>query len=142
MKASKKFGAFVFFHYIYNHMKLDSLRTLVKEELSKKLNEEYQDKFKMVGMLITNIKKRPQKEIFSDIRSIPGITVASVKEPMEYSEQNTEKFQSIMTVKVDGHPWIVSSGFDRSKMEDIRKAILKVEGVLSYNVNSDNISAL
>jgi ribosome recycling factor len=123
-------------------MKLNNLRTLVKEELSKRLNEEYQDKFKMVGMLITNIKKRPQKEIFSDIRSIPGITVASVKEPMEYSEQNTEKFQSIMTVKVDGHPWIVSSGFDRSKMEDIRKAILKVEGVLSYNVNSDNISSL
>jgi hypothetical protein len=123
-------------------MKLDSLRTLIKEELSKRLNEEYQDKFKMVGMLVTNIKKRPQKEIFSDIRSIPGVTVASVKEPMEYSEQNTEKFQSIMTVKVDGHPWITSSGFDRSKMEDIRKAILKVEGVLSYNVNSDNISSL
>jgi len=96
----------------------------------------------MVGMLITNIKKRPQKEIFSDIRSIPGITVASVKEPMEYSEQDTEKFQSIMTVKVDGYPWITKGGFDRSKMEDVRKAILKVEGVLSYNVNSDNISAL
>ncbi len=112
-----------------------------QEEQSEE-NEEYQDKFKMVGMLITNIKKRPQKEIFSDIRSIPGVTVASVKEPMEYSEQDTEKFQSIMTVKVDGHPWIASSGFDRSKMEDIRKAILKVEGVLSYNVNPDNISAL
>jgi len=123
-------------------MKLNHLRTLVKEELSKKLNEEYQDKFKMVGMLITNIKKRPQKEIFSDIRSIPGVTVASVKEPMEYAEQDTEKFQSIMTVKVDGHPWITKGGFDRSKMEEIRKAILKVEGVLSYNVNSDNISAL
>jgi hypothetical protein len=27
-------------------------------------------------------------------------------------------------------------------MEDIRKAILKVEGVLSYNVNPDNISSL
>jgi hypothetical protein len=122
-------------------MKLDNLRTLVKEELNKRLNEEYQDKFKMVGLLITNIKKRPQKEIFSDIRSIPGVTVASVKEPMEYSEQNTERFQSIMTVKVDGHPWITKGGFDRSKMEDIRKAILKVEGVLSYNVNSDNISS-
>jgi len=123
-------------------MKLDSLRTLVKEELSKRLNEEYQDKFKMVGMLITNIKKRPQKEIFSDIRSIPGVTVASAKEPMDYSEQNTEKFQTVLTIKVDGHPWITSSGFDRSKMEDIRKAILKVEGVLSYNVNPDNISPL
>jgi 2-oxo-4-hydroxy-4-carboxy--5-ureidoimidazoline (OHCU) decarboxylase len=123
-------------------MKLDNLRTLVKEELNKQLNEEYQDKFKMVGMLITNIKKRPQKEIFSDIRSIPGVTVASVKEPMEYSEQDTEKFQSIMTVKVDGHPWIAKGGFDRSKMEDVRKAILKVEGVLSYNVNPDNVSTI
>jgi hypothetical protein len=123
-------------------MKLDHLRILVKEELSKKLNEEYQDKFKMVGMLITNIKKRPQKEIFSDIRSIPGITVASVKEPMEYSEQDTERFQSILTVKVDGHPWIKKGGFDRTKMEDIRKAILKVEGVLSYGVNPDNISTI
>jgi hypothetical protein len=123
-------------------MKLENLRTLVKEELSRKLNEEYQDKFKMIGMLITNIKKRPQKEIFSDIRSIPGVTVASVKEPMEYSEQDTEKFQSIMTVKVDGHPWIAKGGFDRSKMEEIRKEILKVDGVLSFNVNPDNITTL
>ena len=44
-------------------MKLNNLRALVKEELSKKLNEEYQDKFKMIGMLITNIDLRPQKEI-------------------------------------------------------------------------------
>jgi len=123
-------------------MKLENLRTLVKEELSRKLNEEYQDKFKMVGMLITNIKKRPQKEIFSDIRSLPGITVASAKEPMEYSEQNTEKFQTIVTIKVDGHPWIVKGGFDRSKMEEIRKEILKIEGVLSFNVNPDNITTL
>jgi len=123
-------------------MKFNQLRTLVKEELSRKLNEEYQDKFKMIGMIITNIKKRPQKEIFSDIRSLPGITIASAKEPMEYSEQNTKKFQTILTVKVDGHPWIVKGGFNRSKMEEIRKEILKIEGVLSYNVNPDNITTL
>jgi len=123
-------------------MKLDQLRNLIKEELNKTLNEEYQDKFKMVGLLISNIKLRPQKEIFSDIRSIPGITVASAKEPLDYSEQNTEKFQTIMTIKVDGHPWIAKGGFDRSKMEEIRKEILKVKGVLSYNVNPDNITTL
>ena len=123
-------------------MKLDNLRQLVKEELKRTLNEDYQDKYKMVGMIITNIKKRPQKEIFSDIRSIPGITVASSKEPMEYSEQNTEKFQTILTIKVDGYPWIAKGGFDRSKMEEIRKEILKVKGVLSYNVNPDNITTL
>ena len=123
-------------------MKLDNLRQLVKEELRKTLNEEYQDKYKMVGMLISNIKKRPQKEIFSDIRSIPGITVASAKEPMEYSEQDTEKFQTVLTVKVDGHPWISKGGFDKSKMDEIRKEILKVEGVLSFSVNPDNITSL
>ena len=123
-------------------MKLNHLRTLVKEELSKKLNEEYQDKYKMIGMIITNIKLRPQKEIFSDIRSLPGITVASAKEPLEYSEQNTEKFQTILTIKVDGHPWITKGGFDRSKMEEIRKEILKIKGVLSFNVNPDNITSL
>jgi len=123
-------------------MKFNQLRALVKEELSRKLNEEYQDKFKMVGMIITNIKKRPQKEIFSDIRSLPGVTIASAKEPMDYSEQNTEKFQTIVTIKVDGHPWIVKGGFDRSKMEEIRKEILKIEGVLSFNVNPDNITTL
>jgi hypothetical protein len=123
-------------------MKFTQLHNLIKEELVKILNEEYQDKFKMTGTLITNIKQRPQKEIFSDIRSIPGVTVASSKEPMEYSAQNTEKFQSILTIKVDGYPWITKGGFDRSKMEEIRKAILKVEGVLSYNVNPDNITSL
>lgn len=123
-------------------MKLSQLHNLVKEELKKTLNEEYQDKFKMVGMLITNIKKRPQKEIFSDIRSIPGVTVASSKEPMEYNEQDTEKFQTVLTIKVDGHPWISKGGFTRDKMNEVRKEILRVPGVLSYNVNPDNITTL
>ena len=123
-------------------MKLDNLRALVKETLNHRLTEEYQDKFKMIGMLITNIDLRPQKEIYSDIRSIPGITVISSKEPLEFSQQDQSKFQALMTVKVDGHPWISKGGFDRSKMLEIRKEILKVEGVLSFNVNPDNITTL
>jgi hypothetical protein len=123
-------------------MKLNNLRTLVKEELKRKLNEEYQDKYKMVGTLISNIKQRPQKEIFSDIRAITGISVVSSKEPMEYSEQNTEKFQTILTIKVDGYPWITKGGFDKTKMQEIAAQIRKVPGVISFNVADDNISAL
>jgi hypothetical protein len=123
-------------------MKLDRLHKLVKEGLNNILNEEYQDKYKMVGMLLTNITARPQKEIFSDIRSLPGVTIASAKEPLDYSEQNTERFQTILTIKVDGHPWITRGGFDKSKMDEIRKEILKIKGVLSYNVNPDNITTL
>ena len=123
-------------------MKLNNLRALVKETLNHRLTEEYQDKFKLIGMLITNIDLRPQKEIYSDIRSIPGITVISSKEPLEFSQQDQSKFQALMTVKVDGHPWIAKGGFDRSRMLEIRKEILKVEGVLSFNVNPDNITTL
>ena len=123
-------------------MKLTALRTLVKEELNKKLNEEYQDKFKMVGTLISNIESRPQKEIYSDIRAITGISVLSSKEPLEYSEQNTTKFQSVITVKVDGYPFITKGGFDRSKMSEIAAQIRKVPGVVAFNFNPDNISAL
>ena len=123
-------------------MKLTALRTLVKEELKRTLSEEYQDKFKMVGMLISNIKQRPQKEIYSDIRSITGISVISSKEPIEYAQQNTEKFQSILTVKVDGYPWITKGGFDRKKMEEISAMIRKVPGVTSFNINPDNITSL
>jgi len=123
-------------------MKLTALRTLVKEELKRTLSEEYQDKFKMVGMLISNIKQRPQKEIYSDIRAITGISVISSKEPIEYAQQNTERFQSILTVKVDGYPWITKGGFDRSKMEEIAALIRKVPGVISFNINPDNITSL
>jgi uncharacterized pyridoxal phosphate-containing UPF0001 family protein len=123
-------------------MKLDALRTLVKEELNKKLNEEYQDKYKMVGMLISNIQQRPQKEIYSDIRAITGISVISSKEPIEYSQQDTSKFKSILTVKVDGYPWITKGGFNRSKMEEIAAQIRKVPKVTSFNINPDNITTL
>jgi hypothetical protein len=123
-------------------MKLDNLRTLVKEELKRKLNEEYQDKYKMVGTLVSNIEARPQKEIYSDIRSITGISVISSKEPLEYSEQDTTKFQSILTVKVDGYPFIAKGGFDRNKMSEIAAQIRKVPGVISFNFNPDNISTL
>jgi hypothetical protein len=123
-------------------MKLNALRTLVQEELKRSLNEEYQDKFKMVGMLISNIEQRPQKEIYSDIRAITGISVISSKEPLEYSEQDTTKFQSILTVKVDGYPFITKGGFDRNKMAEIAAQVRKVPGVISFNFNPDNVSAL
>ena len=132
-------------HYIYNiyiQMKYNSLRTLVKEELNKAINEEYQDKYKMVGTLITDIKERPQKEIYSDIRAIPGITVISSEEPLSYKEQDLNKFKAILSVKVDGYPFITKGGFDREKMMDIAQDIRKVPGVKAFFTKDDNISSL
>ena len=123
-------------------MKIENLRTLVKEELKKTLNEDYQDKFKMIGTLITNIKERPQKEIYSDIRAIPGITVISSTEPLEYSEQDKTKFKTTLSVKVDGYPWITKGGFTREKLKDIAEDIKKVPGVKAFFTKDENISTL
>ena len=113
-------------------MKLNNLQSLIKEELKKALKEEYKDKFKMVGTLITDLDIRPQKEIYSDIRALPGVTVISSVEPISYAEQDKNKFKAILTVKVDGYPWITKGGFGREKMDDIASNIRKVPGVKSF----------
>jgi hypothetical protein len=118
------------------------LRDLIREQLSIRLNEDYQDKFKMVGPLIINIEKRNQKEIASDIRSITGVTIVSTKEIMPYNEQDTKNFKQVLTVKVDGYPFIKAGGFSRDKMQDIIGAIRRIEGVVSFSVNPDDISAI
>jgi hypothetical protein len=123
-------------------MKYNSLRTLIKEELKKAINEEYQDKYKMVGTLITDIKERPQKEIYSDIRAIPGITVISSEEPLAYKDQDLNKFKAILSVKVDGYPWITKGGFTREKMMEIAQDIRKVPGVKAFFTKDDNVSSL
>jgi hypothetical protein len=118
------------------------LRDLIREQLSIRLNEDYQDKYKMVGPLIINIEKRNQKEIASDIRSITGVTIVSTKEIMPYNEQDTKNFKQVLTVKVDGYPFIKAGGFSRDKMQDIIGAIRRIEGVVSFSVNPDDISAI
>lgn len=123
-------------------MKLNNLQSLIKEELKKALKEEYQDKYKMVGTLFTDLDARPQKEIYSDIRALPGVTVISSVEPIPYAEQDKNKFKAILTVKVDGYPWITKGGFDKSKMEEIAANIRKVPGVKSFLMNPEEISGM
>lgn len=124
----------------YNIME-NKIRSIIKEQI-KKITEDYQDKYKMVGQLVTNIKQRPQKEILSDIRAIEGVTIVSSKETTDYHDQNPQSFKAILTVKVDGYPFMKSGGFSRDKMSEIAAQIKKVEGVSSFITNSDNISAL
>lgn len=123
-------------------MKLNNLQSLIKEELKKALKEEYQDKYKMVGTLFTDLDVRPQKEIYSDIRALPGVTVISSVEPIPYAEQDKNKFKAILTVKVDGYPWITKGGFDKSKMEEIAVNIRKVPGVKGFLMNPEEISGM
>ena len=123
-------------------MNKSELKQLIKEELKNILSEEYQDKFKVEGRLVTNIKERPQKEILSDIRAIAGVTIVSTTEIQDYSEQSFGQFATILNLKVDGYPYIKTGGFSRETIVKIANDIRKVPNVASFKYNPDNIKPI
>jgi hypothetical protein len=123
-------------------MKLDGLRHIIREELSKALNEEYVDKFKVKGILITNTTTRPQQEILSDIRALTGVTIVSTEEMDEEYSQNNDNLRVILNLKIDGYPFMKSGGFSREKVMDIIKSVKRVDGVKSFIVNPQNITVM
>lgn len=124
-------------------MDLKGLRHIIREELSKQLNEEYVDKFKVRGILVSDTTKRPQQEILSDIRSLTGVTIVSTEEmdENEYS-QNNNNLRVILNLKIDGYPFIRHGGFSREKIQDIIASVKRVEGVKSFLVDPKNIQVM
>lgn len=123
-------------------MKINNLRSLIQEELKKTLNEEYTDKYKVKGIIITNTTIRPQQEILSDIRSLTGVTIVSTVDlDGEYSQENSN-LKVILNLKIDGYPFIRHGGFSREKIQDIINSVKRVEGVKSFIVNPQNITQM
>jgi hypothetical protein len=123
-------------------MKLENLKHIIKEELSKVLNEEYIDKFKVKGILITNTTTRPQQEILSDIRALTGVTIVSTVDLDQEYSQNNESLRVILNLKVDGYPFMRHGGFSRDKIKDIISSVKRVEGVKSFIVNPKDITVI
>ena len=123
-------------------MESSKLKKVIKEEIIKILSEEYVDKFKVKGILITNTVIRPQQEILSDIRSLTGVTIVSTVDlDGEYS-QNNDNLKVILNLKIDGYPFIKQGGFSREKIQSIITDIKKIEGINSFIVNPQNITPL
>ena len=123
-------------------MNLEGLKHIIREELSKQLNEEYVDKYKIKGILITDTTKRPQQEILSDIRSLTGVTIVSTVDIDEEYSQENNNLRVILNLKIDGYPYIKQGGFSRDKINDIITNVKKVEAVKSFVVNPKNIQVM
>jgi hypothetical protein len=123
-------------------MKITNLRSIIQEELKKTLNEEYVDKYKVKGIIITDTTIRPQQEILSDIRSLTGVTIVSTVDlDGEYSQENSN-LKVILNLKIDGYPFIKQGGFSRESIQDIINNVKRVEGVKSFIVNPQNITRM
>ena len=123
-------------------MKSTQLKNIIKEEILNILSEEYVDKYKVKGIIITDTTIRPQQEILSDIRSLTGVTIVSTVDlDGKYSQEN-DNLKVILNLKIDGDPFIRHGGFSREKIQDIINSVKRVEGVKSFIVNPQNITQM
>jgi len=107
-------------------MKRSRLIEIIREELQSILKEE-STQYNVEGLLLTNTEERPQKDILSDIRSLPGITIVSAKDydlSGESTAFNNPNYYSIIRIKIDPHPF--SSGF---KDEDLQQLFTDIRAI-------------
>jgi hypothetical protein len=120
-------------------MKRSRLIEIIREELKTILKEE-STQYNFEGLLqtdTTNESGRPQKDILSDIRSLPGVTIVSAKDyPLQGQEVfafNNPNYYSIVKVKVDPHPY--PSGFQNEDLQQLLKDIRNIKGVKNFKLN-------
>ena len=117
-------------------MKKSELIQLIKEELSNILNEE-STQYNVEGLLQTDTTIRPQKDILSDVRSLPGITIVSTKDyEMQGSEVlafNNPNYYTILRIKIDPHPY--PSGFKDEDLQGLLEEIRAIKGVRNFKLS-------
>jgi hypothetical protein len=104
---------------------LTNLYNLLKEESTQ---------YNIEGVLITNTEERPQKDILSDIRSLPGITIVSSKDvnPDDNAFSNPN-YYTLLKIKIDPHPF--SSGFKDDDLQKLFTSIRAIKGVRNFKLN-------
>ena len=100
--------------------------------LSKLLSEGTLDKiFHLDGVLIVDDTSRNQKDILSDIRALPAITVVRNVE-ME-QDPTSRYFRSKLEIKIDPYPYVKQDKFDsETTLKTITDSIRSIPGVIGF----------
>jgi hypothetical protein len=111
----------------------------IKEEIRKTLRENSASKlYKIEGLLVTNLKKKTQTQIFSDIRSVTGVTTMDTEEYTPNLPKPGYKYDRV-TIKVDPYPYIKFGQFDISTLNQIISNINKIRGVVKFVVKDPQL---
>ena len=117
-------------------MKRSYLVQIIREEIQRVISEE-STQYKFEGLLQTDTVKRPQKDILSDIRALPGITIVSSKDydlSGETSAFSNPNYYSILKIKVDPHPFMDKGGFKDETLQTMLSDIRKIDGVKNFKL--------
>jgi len=120
-------------------MKRSRLIEIIREELQLVLKEE-STQYNFEGLLQTDTSVdtgRPQKDILSDIRSLPGVTIVSSKDYVIQGQEvfafNNPNYYAIVKVKIDPHPY--PSGFQDEDLQQLFRDIRAIDGVKNFKLN-------
>ena len=120
-------------------MKLPELRQLIQEELRKVRESSAEKLYKIEGYLITDTSKKTQSQIFSDIRSVPGVTTVDATEYTPRLPKKGREYDKL-TVKVDPFPYI--KGGDQFTIDTINQVIASInsiKGVVKFKVKDPQL---
>jgi hypothetical protein len=115
-------------------VKRSYLVQIIREEIQRVISEE-STQYKFEGLLQTDTVKRPQKDILSDIRALPGVTIVSSKDydPTSSAFSNPD-YYSILKIKVDPHPFMKDGGFKDETLQTMLSDIRKIDGVKNFKL--------
>lgn len=102
-------------------------------DIAKSIIKEESTQYNIEGQLLTNTEERPQKDILSDIRSLPGVTIVSSKDvnPDDNAFSNPN-YYTILKIKIDPHPY--TSGFKDEDLQQLFKDIRAIKGVRNFKL--------
>ncbi len=99
------------------------------------INESSIDKiYHIEGVLIVDDSQRNQKDMLSDIRALPGVTIVRNQEMDQ--DATSRYFRSIIEVKIDPYPYAKQGKFDSGTIQTIVDNIKKINGVIGFKQTS------
>ena len=89
--------------------------------------------FQIAGSIITNTKVKPQTDILSAIRSLPGVTIVNSQATVPGSNTDGQlRYQANIDVKIDTH---AIEGDVKTAIKKIIDDVKKIDGVVEFKVS-------
>ena len=111
---------------------MKALKKIIREELYKILSENSAEKlYKIEGLLVTDFAKKTQTQVFSDIRSITGITTMDTEEYTPNLPKQRYSYNKV-TINIDPYPYLKNGQFNIETVKMIIKNINHIKGVVTF----------
>lgn len=116
-----------------------TFKNFIKEEIRRILREDYASKlYKLEGLLVTDTRKKTQSQVFSDIRSITGITTMDAQEYTPKLPKSGYMYDKV-TLKIDPYPYVKHGKFDIETLNQIITNINAIKGVVKFKVENPQL---